>query len=61
MLEIFKSGGPVMYPLLACSVIVLSVVIERVMFWIRLGIGKRKGRRIERLPDPNSRQRHPAP
>jgi len=36
MLEIFKSGGPVMYPLLACSVIVLSVVIERVMFWIRL-------------------------
>ena len=36
MLEIFKSGGPVMYPLLACSVIVLTVVIERVMFWIRL-------------------------
>ena len=36
MLEIFKSGGPVMYPLLACSVIVLSVVIERIMFWIRL-------------------------
>ncbi|MDF1589878.1 MAG: MotA/TolQ/ExbB proton channel family protein [Desulfobacterales bacterium] len=36
MLEIFKSGGPVMYPLLACSFIVLTVVIERAMFWIRL-------------------------
>lgn len=36
MLEIFKSGGPVMYPLLACSVIVLTVIIERLMFWVRL-------------------------
>ena len=36
MLEIFKSGGPVMYPLLACSIIVLTVIIERLMFWIRL-------------------------
>ena len=38
MLEIFKSGGPVMYPLLACSVIVLTVIIERLMFWIRLDL-----------------------
>jgi len=36
MLEIFKSGGPVMYPLLACSIIVLTVIIERLMFWVRL-------------------------
>ncbi len=36
MLEMFKSGGPVMYPLLACSIIVLTVVIERLIFWIRL-------------------------
>jgi len=34
MLDIFISGGPVMYPLLACSVIVLTVVIERFLFWI---------------------------
>ncbi len=33
MLDIFKSGGPVMYPLLLCSVLVLTVVIERLIFW----------------------------
>ncbi|MFQ5483710.1 MAG: MotA/TolQ/ExbB proton channel family protein [Desulfobacterales bacterium] len=34
MFEIFLKGGPVMYPLLACSVISLTVVIERFFFWI---------------------------
>ncbi len=34
MFEIFVKGGPVMYPLLACSVISLTVVIERLFFWI---------------------------
>ena len=33
MIELFINGGPVMYPLLACSVIVLTVVIERTLFW----------------------------
>ncbi len=36
MLEIFRSGGPVMYPLLACSIIVLTVIIERIFFWVKL-------------------------
>lgn len=36
MLEIFISGGPVMYPLLACSIIVMTVIIERIFFWIRV-------------------------
>jgi len=35
MIEIFKNGGPVMYPLLACSLIVMTVVIERIVFWIK--------------------------
>ncbi len=35
MLEIFLNGGPVMYPLLACSMISLTVVIERFLFWLR--------------------------
>jgi len=35
MLEFFMKGGPVMYPLLACSVIALTVVIERILFWVR--------------------------
>jgi biopolymer transport protein ExbB len=38
MIELFKSGGPVMWPLLACSVIVLSVIIERSIFWLRVDI-----------------------
>ncbi len=33
MMDIFISGGPVMYPLLLCSIIVLSVIIERSIFW----------------------------
>ncbi len=33
MYQFFKSGGPVMYPLLVCSVIVLTVIIERLIFW----------------------------
>ena len=35
MVEFFVKGGPVMYPLLACSIIALTVVIERTVFWIR--------------------------
>jgi len=35
MLEIFHKGGPVMYPLLFCSLAALTVVIERVLFWMR--------------------------
>ena len=38
MWHIFDKGGPVMYPLLACSIIALSVVIERTIFWFRLGL-----------------------
>jgi biopolymer transport protein ExbB len=34
MYHFFISGGPVMYPLLACSIIVLTVVIERTVFWV---------------------------
>lgn len=36
MLEFFENGGPVMYPLLLCSIIVLTVVIERFIFWVML-------------------------
>ncbi len=35
MIDLFIKGGPVMYPLLACSVIALTVIIERTLFWIR--------------------------
>jgi len=35
MIEFFVKGGPLMYPLLACSLISLTVIIERTFFWIR--------------------------
>jgi biopolymer transport protein ExbB len=35
MMNIFIKGGPVMYPLLVCSIISLTVIIERLFFWVR--------------------------
>ena len=35
MIDIFLKGGPIMYPLLACSIISLTVIIERLLFWGR--------------------------
>jgi len=46
MLVIFQKGGPVMYPLLACSIISLTVIIERLLFWAREGL-----RRDQKLVD----------
>ncbi len=34
MIEVFIKGGPIMYPLLLCSIIALTVIIERSIFWI---------------------------
>jgi biopolymer transport protein ExbB len=34
MIDYFVRGGPVMYPLLFCSIIALTVIIERSLFWI---------------------------
>ncbi len=42
MMQFFRSGGPVMYPLLACSFIVLTVVIERAIFWVRIGFERNR-------------------
>ena len=34
MLDYFYQGGPVMYPLLFCSLVSLTIIIERGLFWI---------------------------
>ncbi|MBN2061291.1 MAG: MotA/TolQ/ExbB proton channel family protein [Deltaproteobacteria bacterium] len=34
MMDFFIKGGPVMYPLLVCSIIALTIIIERAIFWI---------------------------
>jgi biopolymer transport protein ExbB len=44
VVNIFLSGGPVMYPLLLCSVLVLFVVVERFIFWA--GIDLRRDRNL---------------
>lgn len=36
MYKIILQGGPVMYPLLACSLCVVTIIIERVIFWVTL-------------------------
>lgn len=38
MIDIFNSGGPVMIPLLLCSLVSLTVIIERAIFWAVVGM-----------------------
>jgi len=38
MIDIFNSGGPVMIPLLICSLLSLTVIIERAVFWTIVGM-----------------------
>ena len=44
MMVIFHNGGPIMYPLLLCSIITLTIIIERTFFWI--GIGMQKNQKL---------------
>lgn len=63
MIPVFLAGGPVMWLLLACSVITLAVIIERALFWSRIALDRspqqsrelRRGRPLsdaEDSPDP---------
>jgi len=36
VIEFFLKGGPIMWPILLCSIIALSIVIERIIFYVRL-------------------------
>jgi len=38
MIDLFMNGGPVMYPLLFCSLLSLTVIIERAIFWAMVGM-----------------------
>jgi len=50
MLTYFYHGGPVMYPLLFCSLVSLTIIIERSIFWIRVTSGRDR-RRLDALMD----------
>ncbi len=39
MLEIFKAGGPIMYIILACSVLALAIFLERIWTFTRIRRG----------------------
>lgn len=41
MIEIFWAGGPIMLPLLLCSVITLGVITERALYWWRVAASRR--------------------
>lgn len=36
MFNLISRGGPIMYPLLVCSIISVAIVIERAIFWLRM-------------------------
>ena len=40
MTDLFIKGGPVMYPLLGCSLIALTVILERIFFWVREAVNR---------------------
>jgi biopolymer transport protein ExbB len=40
MMQFFTDGGPIMYPLLVCSILVLTVILERAIFWVTIDLGR---------------------
>jgi len=48
MIDFFFKGGPVMYPLLACSIVTLTLIIERLIFWWKER-GRCDGELVERI------------
>ncbi len=34
--DLFRAGGPVMYPLLGFSIVAIALIVERFVFWIRI-------------------------
>jgi biopolymer transport protein ExbB len=42
MIDLFFRGGTVMYPLLACSLLVLTVIIERLLFWVSIDLNRNR-------------------
>jgi biopolymer transport protein ExbB len=36
ILDLFYKGGPAMWPLLVLSILALSVIFERLWFWLRI-------------------------
>lgn len=50
VMDYFYQGGPVMYPLLFSSLLSLTLIIERMVFWIRES-GRRDRRKLDDFMD----------
>ncbi|MDR2826235.1 MAG: MotA/TolQ/ExbB proton channel family protein [Deltaproteobacteria bacterium] len=55
MWELFQAGGPVMWPLLLCSISSLTVILERAYFWTRPDLAENRAA-IETLLEEYQRQ-----
>ena len=42
MISLFQRGGPVMIPLLICSLFAVAFIVERLIFWLRLNRSRDK-------------------
>ncbi|MBD5553354.1 MAG: MotA/TolQ/ExbB proton channel family protein [Desulfovibrio sp.] len=54
MWEYFQAGGPLMWALLACSIVAVAVLLERFWFWSRLGLKKDESRAAELMGNAES-------
>lgn len=36
MFNLISRGGPIMYPLLVCSIVSVAIIVERAIFWLRM-------------------------
>lgn len=45
--NLFAAGGAVMWPLLGCSVLAIALIVERVVFWVR--VNKRQQRVVREV------------
>lgn len=48
-IQLFHNGGPIMYPLLLCSLVGLTVAIERALFFFLRAGGKANRRRLKEI------------
>ncbi len=44
MIELFSKGGPVMWPLLLCSLVSFAFALERLMFWAGVWRARERGK-----------------
>jgi biopolymer transport protein ExbB len=57
MFEFIEKGGPIMYPLLLCSLVALTFIIERSLFWFRQARGRNQ-KVVDQILDLAEKERY---